>query len=357
MVGAVLVRRGVVIGRGWHRRAGHAHAEIAALRDAQSRGHLRAGLRGATLYVTLEPCSTHGRTPPCTDAIIAAGIRRVVAAARDPNPAHDGRGLEILRRAGLEVSVGLLGEEAAEMNAAFNHWILRRTPLVTVKVGMSLDGKIATVAGESRWITGHKARALGMRLRAGADAILVGVNTIIQDDPSLTVRLPGFAAKRWRRIVLDPRARTPLAAKVLSDPFAAVTIVVATHAATARRAAALARRVRVLCAPARAGGIDLRWLLRELGREEVTSLLVEGGGETHAAFLSQGLAGRVVFSYAPLVLGGRAAPKAVAGRRAGGLAQAIGLAGAQWRRMGADIVLTARLPDSARKEGYVHGHR
>jgi diaminohydroxyphosphoribosylaminopyrimidine deaminase/5-amino-6-(5-phosphoribosylamino)uracil reductase len=157
--------------------------------------------------------------------------------------------------------------------------------------------------------------------------------------------------------VLDPSARIPLAAKVLSDPFAADTTVVVTNAAPARRAAALARRVRVLRAPERAGGIDLRWLLRELGRQEVTSLLVEGGGETHATFLSQGLAGRVMFSYAPLVLGGRAARKAVAGRGAGRMAQAIGLAGAQWRRAGADIVLTARLPESARKDRYVHWHR
>jgi diaminohydroxyphosphoribosylaminopyrimidine deaminase/5-amino-6-(5-phosphoribosylamino)uracil reductase len=350
MVGAVLVRKGAVIGQGWHRRAGQAHAEIAALRDALSRGHSRAGLAGATLYVTLEPCSTQGRTPPCTDAIIAAGIRRVVAAVRDPNPAHCGRGFEILKRAGLEVSVGLLAREAAEMNAAFNHWIVRRTPLVTLKAGMSLDGKIATVAGESRWITGPKTRALGGRLRAGADAILVGVNTIVQDDPSLTVRQPGFAGKPWRRVVLDPRARTPLAANVISDPFAASTIVVVTRAAPARRAAALARRVRVLRAPARAGGIDLPWLLRKLGREEITSLLVEGGGETHAAFLSQGLAGRVMFSYAPLVLGGRAAPKAVAGKGAARMAQAAGLAGAQWRRLGSDIVLTARLPDPAQKD-------
>jgi len=352
------VRGGRVIGRGWHRRAGQDHAEIAALRDAQSRGHLRAGLKGATLYVTLEPCSTQGRTPPCTGAIMAAGIRRVVAAARDPNPAHCGRGFEILKRAGLEVSVGLLAEEAAEMNEAFQHWITRRTPLVTVKAGMSLDGKVATVAGESRWITGEKARAAGMRLRAGADAILVGVNTILKDDPSLTVRRAGFAGKAWRRIVLDPRARTPLAAKVVSDPLAAATTVVVTKAAPAGRSAALARRVRVLRAPVRdAGGIDLRWLLRELGREEVTALLVEGGGETNAAFLSQGLAGRVIFFYAPLVLGGRAAPRAVAGTGAGSLAGALSLAGARWRRHGSDIVLTARLSGAARKEEYVHRHR
>jgi diaminohydroxyphosphoribosylaminopyrimidine deaminase/5-amino-6-(5-phosphoribosylamino)uracil reductase len=223
---------------------------------------------------------------------------------------------------------------------------------------MSLDGKIATVAGESRWITGEKERALGMRLRAGADAILVGVNTIVKDDPSLTVRRRGFGGKAWRRIVLDPRARTPLAAKVVSDPFAAATTVVVTKAAPAGRAAALARRVRVLRAPARdAGDIDLRWLLRRLGREEITALLVEGGGETNGAFLSQGLAGRVMFFYAPLVLGGRAAPKAVAGTGAVSMAQALALAGARWRRQGSSIVLTARLSGTGRKEGYVHRHR
>src|SRR5271156_3827485 len=210
MVGAVLVKGARVIGRGWPHRAGLPHAEIEALRDSQKHGH---DPKGATLYVTLEPCSTHGRTPPCTSAIIDAGIRRVVAVARDPNPAHAGRGFAILERAGIEVSIGLLAEEVAEMNAAFQHWIVHRTPLVTVKAGMSLDGKIATMAGESRWITGEKSRNLGMKLRAGADAILVGVNTVLADDPSLTVRLAGFKNKRLRRIILDPRARTPLTAK------------------------------------------------------------------------------------------------------------------------------------------------
>jgi diaminohydroxyphosphoribosylaminopyrimidine deaminase/5-amino-6-(5-phosphoribosylamino)uracil reductase len=339
MVGAVLVREGVVLGQGWHHRAGYAHAEIEALCDAKRRA-ISSSANGATLYVTLEPCSTHGRTPPCTSALIAAGIRRVVAAAHDPNPAHAGRGFAILRRAGIEVSTGLLAEEAAEMNAAFNHWIVHRTPLVTVKAGMSLDGKIATVAGESRWITGEKARALGMKLRAGADAILVGVNTVLADDPSLTVRLPGFKEKRWRRIILDPRARTPLTAKVVSDTHAAWTIVVVTKAAPARRASALNRRVRLLRAPGRADGIDLQWLLKKLGQEEVTSLLVEGGGETNASFLSAGLAGRVFFFYAPRVIGGRSAPKAVAGDGVGKLSQAAVLRGARWRRVGDDLLLS-----------------
>jgi diaminohydroxyphosphoribosylaminopyrimidine deaminase/5-amino-6-(5-phosphoribosylamino)uracil reductase len=348
MVGAVLVRNGAIIGQGWHHRAGRPHAEIEALNDALEDGRSNGIVRGSTLYVTLEPCSTHGRTPPCTEAIIAAGIRRVVAAEPDPNPAHAGRGFAILRQAGLEVSAGLLAAEAAEMNAAFHHWIVHRTPLVTVKAATSLDGKIAAVGGESRWITGEKSRALGMKLRAGSDAILVGVRSILADDPSLTVRLPGFAEKRWRRIILDPSARTPLTAKVVSDEQAAQSIVVVTKAAPAGRAAALARRVDVLRAPVRAQGIDLRWLLKKLGAAEVTSLLVEGGGETNAAFLAAGLAERVFFFYAPLVLGGRLAPKAVAGEGVIRVGEATVLRQARWRRLGEDLVLTARIENGAK---------
>jgi diaminohydroxyphosphoribosylaminopyrimidine deaminase/5-amino-6-(5-phosphoribosylamino)uracil reductase len=266
MVGAVLVKNRKIIGRGWHHRAGEPHAEIEALRAAKE------SPAGATLYVTLEPCCTHGRTPPCTAAIIAAGVKRVVVAALDPNPAHCGRGLKILQKAGISASHGLLQEQESCLNAAFRHWIVHRTPLVTVKAAMSLDGKIATRAGQSKWITGPEARAYGMTLRAGADAILVGVNTIIADDPRLTVRLPGFEDKRLRRIVLDPTGRIPLRSKVAADKLAAWTTVVVTKAAPARRLNALRRRVRVLQAPVRGGGIDLRWLLRKLGRDEVTSL-------------------------------------------------------------------------------------
>ena len=288
MVGAVLVKAGRIIGQGWHRRAGGSHAEIAALRDAQARGAKSAG---ATLYVTLEPCCTHGRTPPCTDAIIAAGIKHVVVAATDPNPAHAGRGFKILQRAGIAVTRGVLAGEAARLNEAFNHWIVHRTPFVTVKAAMTLDGKIATPSGESKWITGEKARAHGMKLRAGVDAILVGVNTVLADDPSLTFRGQRAGgrgqkeATRLRRIVLDSSARTPLTAKVVSDECAALTTVVVTRAAPARRVAALRRRVNVLVAPARGGRIALRWLLKKLGAENVTSLLVEGGGEVNASFL------------------------------------------------------------------------
>jgi diaminohydroxyphosphoribosylaminopyrimidine deaminase/5-amino-6-(5-phosphoribosylamino)uracil reductase len=337
MVGAVLVKNGKIIGQGWHHRAGEPHAEIEALRAA------RESPKGATLYVTLEPCCTHGRTPPCTEAIIAAGLKRVVVAATDPNPAHCGKGLEILQKAGISVSHGLLAEKALRLNETFNHWIVHRTPFVTVKAAMSLDGKIATPSGESKWITGPEARAYGMTLRAGADAILVGVNTIVADDPSLTLRQRGFEDKCLRRIVLDPTGRTPLPSKILTDPFAQCTTVVVTRAAPERRLAALRRRAQVLQAPMSHGEIDLRWLLKKLGREQVASLLVEGGGETNASFLLQHLAGRVAFFYAPIVVGGRGAPKGVAGRGLRDLTDAILLREVEWRRLGQDLLLTARV--------------
>jgi diaminohydroxyphosphoribosylaminopyrimidine deaminase/5-amino-6-(5-phosphoribosylamino)uracil reductase len=407
MVGAVLVKGGKIIGRGWHRRAGEPHAEIEALRDAQKRGH---NPKGATLYVTLEPCCTQGRTPPCTEAIKAAGIRRVVIGATDPNPKHSGRAFKILRRAGIAVTAfgkgrarhsvravpGLarqrraedcapyqsLADECLRLNEAFNHWIVHRTPFVIVKAAMTLDGKIATASGESKWITGGKARAYGMKLRQGADAVLVGINTILADDPSLTFRTnadskgniehptpinsvsastrqsrcreqaSNIQHRILRRIILDSMARTPLAAKVVGDEFAALTTIVVSKYAPKNRVAALAKRVNVIVAPAtkrRARSdapcqqIDLRWLMRKLGAGNVTSLLVEGGGEVNASFLLGGLAQRVSFFYAPKILGGRDSRKAVAGGGARSLAEAVRLRDVEWKRLGPDLLLTARV--------------
>ncbi len=345
MVGAVLVKGGKVIGRGWHRRAGGPHAEIEALRDAQKRGH---NPRGATLYVTLEPCCTHGRTPPCTEAIIAAGMKRVVVGAMDPNPKHSGRGFKILRRAGLEVTRGVLADECARLNEAFNHWMIHRTPFVTVKAAMTLDGKIATASGESKWITGEQARACGMKLRQGSDAILVGINTILKDDPSLTVRMPnedcGSKNRRpLRRIILDSMARTPLIAKIVSDEPAALTTIVVSSRAPRKRVVALARRVNVLVAPVKDSALDLGWLLRKLGAENVTSLLVEGGGEVNASFLLGGFAQRVAFFYAPKILGGRDSRKGVAGGGVTKLSEVIQLCAVEWRKLGPDLLLTARV--------------
>lgn len=380
MVGAVLVKNGKIIGRGWHRRAGLPHAEIEALQDAQEQGHHP---KGATLYVTLEPCSTHGRTPPCTDAIIAAGIKRVIVGTTDPNPKHSGQAFKILRRAGIDVlslhkgrarhSVRAgshsaqprraedcapylkLAEECLWLNEAFNHWIIHRTPFVTVKAAMTLDGKIATARGESKWITGEKARAFGMKLRQGADAILVGINTILADDPSLTVRTKmeegrGKTAKPIRRIVLDSMARTPLQAKVVRDKFAALTTIVVSKRAPQPLVAALAKRVDVLVASTVTSKfknqnpkLDLQRLLKQLGSQKVTSLLVEGGGELNASFLLGGFAHRVAFFYAPKILGGRDSRKAVAGEGAGSLATALQLREVEWKKVGKDLMLIARI--------------
>jgi diaminohydroxyphosphoribosylaminopyrimidine deaminase/5-amino-6-(5-phosphoribosylamino)uracil reductase len=345
LVGAVLVRRGRVIGEGWHREAGQPHAEIEALQDAEQRSHSPAG---ATLYVTLEPCSTHGRTPPCTDAILSAGVRRVVVAATDPNPQHAGRGFALLRARGVEVVQGVLTDAATAMNAAFNHWIVHRTPLVTLKAAMTLDGKIASAAGESKWITGPSARRFGHRLRLSADGILVGVETILADDPQLLPRhVPGAGRKlssgHFRRLVLDSRARTPVDAQVVADPWAGLTTIVVGKSAPVRRVQALERRVRVLRAPVREGRIEIGHLLFQWGGEGITSLLVEGGGEVHASFLMQHLAQRIVWFYAPKVLGGKDARRSVGGAGFDSLARAPRLRQLRWRQMGADLVLAAAL--------------
>lgn len=339
MVGAILVRRGRVLGEGWHHRAGESHAEIEALRDAERQGRRVAG---ATLYVTLEPCSTQGRTPPCTEAILRAGIRRVVVGTTDPNPKHAGRGFDRLREGGIEVITGVLGGAAAELNAGFNHWIQHRTPLVTLKAAMTLDGRIATTAGESKWLTGERARAHGQKLRRQHDAILVGINTVLTDNPALTIRR-GSKTDCPLRLVLDTRARTPLTSQVVSDPFAHRTVIVAGRSAPARRLAALRQRVQVLIAPQSNGRVDLSWLMAELGRRDITSVLVEGGGEVHASFLEARQAHRIAFFYAPLVVGGREAPRAVAGSGFASRARMPRLEDVAWRRLGVDLLLEARL--------------
>jgi diaminohydroxyphosphoribosylaminopyrimidine deaminase / 5-amino-6-(5-phosphoribosylamino)uracil reductase len=349
-VGAVLVKHGKIIGRGRTAPVGGPHAEIEALRDAEKHGN---NPRDATLYVTLEPCCTYGRTPPCTEAIIAAGINRVVVGATDPNPKHIGKGFRILKRARIEVVPGILADDCARLNELFNHWIVHRTPFVTVKAAMTLDGKIATASGESKWITGEKARAGGMKLRQGSDAILVGVNTVLADDPSLTVRKK-MANGEWRmakpirRIVLDSLGRTPSNAKVVSDDYAGLTTIIVSNLAPKKRLAALAKQVKVVVAPlenpaprAPRLSLDLPWLLRKLGAEGVTGLLVEGGGEVNASFLFGGLAHRVAFFYAPKILGGRDSRRGMAGDGIERLADAIRLCDIEWQKLGSDLWLTA----------------
>lgn len=339
MVGAVLVRMGRILGEGWHHRAGQPHAEIEALRAAARLGH---PTKEATLYVTLEPCCTQGRTPPCTDAIIAAGIRRVVVAATDPNPAHAGHGFDILRAAGIRVEHGLLAGPATALNAGFNHWIVHRTPLITLKAAFTLDGRIATSTGESKWITSPDSRARVMRLRAAHDAILVGIETVLADDPALTIR-KGARERSPIRLVLDSRGRTPLTARVLTDPHAASTILVAKSSAPERRIKALRKKATVWLDPKPGPRIDLAWLVDELGRHPVTSVLIEGGGEVHAGFLEARLAHRTAFFYGPKVVGGANAPRGVAGAGFQSLESAPRLTGLRHRRFGDDLFVESTI--------------
>ena len=342
IVGAAIVRDDKILGEGFHKRAGEPHAEVNAINAARRAGH---DLRGATIYVTLEPCCTFGRTPPCTTALIENGISRVVVAASDPNSKHAGQGLKLLRKAGIKVESGLFADESARLNESFNHWVVHRTPFIICKSAMSVDGKIATNSGDSKWITGEKARALGMRLRVGADAILAGVNTILRDDPSLTLRAtPGLkiqSGKTLRRIILDPSGRIPESAGVLKDDLSSTTIVVLTKAATAKKADALEKKANVIIAPTLRGEINLRWLLKKLGAENITSLLVEGGGETHYNFFDQGLVNRVYFFYAPLVITGRDAPKSVGGDKTLRNGRGLKLKNVEWSKLGDDLLCTA----------------
>jgi len=348
MVGAVLVKEGAIIGQGWHHRAGKPHAEMEALEDARRRG---LSPKDSTLYVTLEPCSTQGRTPPCTEAILSSGIKRVVVAATDPNPLHCGRGMEILRAAGIQTEAGLLAKEATELNEVFNHWIVHRTPWITVKAAMSMDGKIATFTGQSKWITGEKARAVGMRLRLAADAILVGVNTVIADNPSLTLRIPSALrqGKTLRRIIMDPLGTIPMDSNVLNDKCVSLTTIVTTQAAGAEKVQALSQLVNVIVAPETGGWIDLPWLLKKLGAENVTHILVEGGGETNASFVMPRLAHRIAFFYAPIIIGGRNAPRGISGDGIQTLDDKIKLQDITWRKLGQDMLLSARIAPKSEK--------
>jgi diaminohydroxyphosphoribosylaminopyrimidine deaminase/5-amino-6-(5-phosphoribosylamino)uracil reductase len=337
MVGALLVKNNVVIGRGWHRKAGAAHAEIEAIRDARRQDHM---LKGATLYVTLEPCCTVGRTPPCTEAIIESGIKKVVVGAVDPNPKHSGRAFRILKKHGIEVRKGVLADQVNELNAAFYHWVKSGTPYITLKSAMTLDGKIATSSGESKWITGQLARRKSLKLRAGSDAILVGVSTILEDDPSLLAR-----GKRGgvslRRIILDTNARTPLNSQVVSDGFGHDTLIVVSREAPARKVSALRKKVRIIQASEKQGKIDIVWLMNLLGKENVLSVLVEGGGEVSASFLGEGLVNEIAFFYAPKILGGDDSRPAVAGLGVERNGLFRNLKKVKWSKIGPDLLLTA----------------
>lgn len=339
MVGAVLVKHGAIVGWGFHRRPGLPHAEVVALRMAGKRA------RGATLYVTLEPCCHFKkRTPPCVPEVLRSGVRRVVIAMRDPNPAVRGRGANALRRSGLSVTLGVARREAEEVNRAYCHWVKTKRPYVTLKAGMTLDGQIATAAGESRWITGEQSRREAHQLRGQMDAVLIGVGTVLADDPSLTARIGAhlnkFAPRQPLRIVVDSRLRIPPKARVLSRQRRAKTLVATTNAAPASRRSWLeGQEVETVILPASDGRVSLPALLDELGRRGITSLLVEGGGELNAAMLRANLVHHVRLYMAPILLGGDDAKGVIGGNSPANLAQALVLRHVRVRSVGCDIVV------------------
>lgn len=348
MVGAVVVARNRIIGQGYHRRAGSPHAEILALRSASNRA------KGATLYVTLEPCChRRKRTPPCIPSIIASGIRRVVVAMRDPNPLVCGRGLRRLRQAGVKVTVGCLREEAERLNEMYCHWMRTGRPFVVVKAAMTLDGKIATASGESQWITGEASWRHVHGLRSRMDAVIVGIGTVLRDDPQLTVRLrsrrPGSHPDRQPlRVILDSAASIPPTAKVLS-PAAGVsggsggrtnTVVATTVKAPKHRIERLrAQGVTVLVLPLQDGRVSLRACLSRLGQMGITSAMIEGGSELYASAFRAGLVNRILFYIAPRLLGGQDAKGVMGGPSPKRLAEALPITDIHVRWLGSDLLL------------------
>ncbi|HEX2226071.1 MAG TPA: bifunctional diaminohydroxyphosphoribosylaminopyrimidine deaminase/5-amino-6-(5-phosphoribosylamino)uracil reductase RibD [Candidatus Binatia bacterium] len=297
MVGAVLVRDGKIVGTGYHKAAGTDHAEIVALKRAGENA------RGATLFINLEPCSHFGRTPPCSRALIAAGIKSVVAGMRDPNPLVAGRGFRELKRAGIAIRYGVLEDECRELNEAFVKYITRGLPFVTLKLAASLDGKIATQSGDSRWISGEKSRATVHKLRDKVDAVLVGSGTVIADDPLLTCRIPG--GRNPRRVVLDGRLRIPPAARVLRQPDREKTLIITSRRAPVRRERALAAQgAQILRVPERDGTLSWRAVLNQLASLGIQSILIEGGAATAASALKEKAVDKILLFYAPKIIGG-----------------------------------------------------
>lgn len=305
LVGAVLVRDGAVIGRGWHAQYGGPHAERSALADCGG------DARGATLYVTLEPCCHYGKTPPCTEAVLAAGVARVVIGCLDPNPLVAGHGAAILRAAGIKVETGVCEAECRALNAIFFHYIQTKTPYVILKYAMTLDGKLATASGASRWITGEEARAHVHQTRNRCAAILVGVGTVLADDPQLTCRIEG--GRDPIRVVCDAHLRTPLDAAVVRTAGRPRTILATACTDEARRGAYAAHGCELLTVPEADGRLDLRELMRQLGAMGVDSVLLEGGAGLHFSALQSGIVQKVQAYIAPKLFGGAAAKSPVGG--------------------------------------------
>jgi diaminohydroxyphosphoribosylaminopyrimidine deaminase/5-amino-6-(5-phosphoribosylamino)uracil reductase len=334
LVGAVVVKSGKVVGRGYHQRAGQAHAEILALRQAGKKA------RQATLYLNLEPCCHFGRTPPCVDKIAESGIKKVVISMPDPNPLVSGKGIRFLRKKGVKVKVGVLKKEALNLNAVFIKYITQSMPFVSVKVAESLDGKIASKSGDSKWISSFAARQFSQKLRAKVDAILVGKNTLLNDNPRLTNRLSGFQPYK---VILDSRLEANPKAKIfLKHPE---KVILATTNLASMRKRKLFQRLgtQVYLVKRKAGRVDLRDLMKKLAAREISHVLIEGGGETVASALKEKIVDRIFFFVAPKIIGGKSAPTAVAGEGIARLSQAIKVRDLQCEQIGNDYLFTGKI--------------
>jgi len=336
LVGAVIVRDGRIVGDGYHHQAGTPHAEVHALRDAGK----KAG--GAVMYVTLEPCCHYGRTPPCTAAIIEAGIKKVVVGTTDPNPLVSGKGIEALKKAGIEVIAGVLEGEARRQNESFIKYMQCGRPFVTLKAAISLDGKVATGTGDSKWISGEEARASVHRLRSINDAVMTGIGTVLADDPLLTVRLKGDF-KQPLRVIADSSLSIPETAQIVKTARDAPTIVAVVRGrySAAKRVQLERAGVEICELPAVQGRVDLSALMKELGRREITGLLLEGGATLNASALEAGIIDKFVFFQAPLIIGGQDSPGVFGGKGRERLSDCLRLKRASVEEVGDDLMITA----------------
>jgi len=335
MVGAILVKKGKVVGEGYHAKAGEAHAEIVALQRAKK------DARGATLYINLEPCTHYGKTPPCAPRVIEADVKRVVIGMEDPNPLVRGKGVKSLKKAGLDVRLGILEKECRRLNEAFCKYVLEKEPFVILKVAATLDGKIASRDGDSKWISGEASRRFVHKLRDQVDGILVGIGTILKDDPLLTARIKG--GRDPYRIVLDSRLKIPEKANVLGG-FPPRVVIATTESAPKDKVQSLEKRgVRVLTLGSKEGRVDLKSCLSRLGEIGIMSLLVEGGSEVNGSFLDEGSIDKLLLFFSPRLMGDPGAPGIFGGRGISSLQEAIPLNETKVKRIGEDVLIEGYL--------------
>lgn len=335
VVGALVVKNNKIVGRGYHQKCGLAHAEVNALHQAGEKA------RRATLYVTLEPCTHFGKTPPCVNRIVKSGIKEVVIGMVDPNPLNNGRGIKILKENKIKVQVGILEKELRQANEEFIKYITKKIPFITIKAGQSLDGRIAAKTGDSKWITSDKSRGYAHRIRKNYDAIMVGVNTVIRDNPTLD---PWFSRKKLTKIIVDSQLSTPVNANIFSGNSRVIIVTLPTRLGQeTENRKMLAQRAMILEVKEKAGQINLKDMMKKLAQFEITNVLVEGGGTLIGSLFDDGLVDKVLFFISPKIIGGKDAISSVMGRGISRVDKATKLKDIKLKRIGEDFLV----------EGYV----